>query len=84
MFATSKEPKLQRLTKDSAFTEKVKKLSQKLYVKIFPNEGTLTNKKKSSKKRKDSIKHNACDIITFLTKFTYFRKTPNLAEEIQR
>ena len=84
MFATSKEPKLQQLTKDSVFTEKVKKLSQKLYKTIFPNEGTLTNKKKSSKKKKENTKNNAFNIISFLTKFTYFRKTSDLAEEIER
>ena len=78
MFAKSKEPKLQQLVKDSGFTEKVKKLSQKLYMAIFPNEGTLNSKRKSS-----NIKHNACNILVFLTKFTYFRKSPNLMKEIQ-
>ena len=84
MFASSKKPKLQRLTKENSLAEKVKNLSQKLYIKIFPNEGTLTNKKKSSKKKSDSITYTACNIITFLTKFTYFRKSQKIAEEIQR
>lgn len=84
MFAASKKPKLQQLTKNNELAEKVKKLSQKLYITIFPNEGILINKKKSGKKKDDSIKYTTCNIITFLTKFTYFRKSPKLAEEIQR
>ena len=82
IFANSKEPKLQQLTKGE-LAEKVKKLSQKLYIMIFPNEGTLDNKKKSSRKKSNKNKYTACNIIAFLTKFTYFRKSPNVAEKIR-
>lgn len=83
MFATSKEPKLQPLVKNNELTEEVKKLSQKLYITVFPNEGVLDGKKKRGKKKSSSINCNVCNIIAFLTKFIYFRKSPNLAEKIQ-
>ena len=83
MFAKSKEPKLQQLTQHNELAKKVKKLSQKLYITIFPKNGLLDKKKKPTKKKNVELKYNACNIITFLTKFPYFRQTPNLEEKLQ-